>query len=152
MWSLWRLTIVWPKSIFVVIQPLRTGSGRSHDPRITQDTEEEKKLPFLPSSFLFAVSLSHSRVELLWCFSCFCYQRSCVRVSLQTDKDVKKTKIYIFGKSFLFELHAELHGVILPVKLWIAPYWRDVLSVCFMHTWIYIYIYGGCILFYFWFW
>lgn len=38
MWSQWRLTIVCPKSIFVVAQPFRTGSGQRPDPRRTQHT------------------------------------------------------------------------------------------------------------------
>lgn len=35
-------------------------------------------------------------------------------------------------KAFLFELHAEMHIVFLPVKLRIAPYWRDVVLFCFV--------------------
>lgn len=38
MWSQWRLTIVCPKSIFVVAHPFRTGSGQRPDPRRTQHT------------------------------------------------------------------------------------------------------------------
>lgn len=61
--SLWRLAIVWPKSIFVVAQPLRTGLGQSLDPRTTQ-------MPFI--SCLVFLCLSHSSVVLIWCFpSCF---------------------------------------------------------------------------------
>lgn len=44
-----------------------------------------------------------------------------------------------FGKSFLFELHADVQIVLLPVKLWIAPYWRDV----FLFFYDYINIYMG---------
>lgn len=62
--SLWRLAIVWPKNIFVVAQPLRTGLGQSLDPRETQ-------MPFIFSCFVF-LCLSHSSVVLIWCFSsCF---------------------------------------------------------------------------------
>lgn len=44
MWSLWRLTIVWPKTIFVVSQPFRTSLGWHADLRRTWDLGGEKQI------------------------------------------------------------------------------------------------------------
>lgn len=73
MWSLWRLTIVWPKNIFVVAQPLRTSLGQSPDLRVTQHTGE-KILPIRPHLLFNVLCLSDSKVVLVWCFFfVFCF-------------------------------------------------------------------------------
>lgn len=119
--SLWRLAIVWPKSIFVVAQPLRTGLGQSLDPRTTQ-------MPFISSCLVF-LCLSHSSVVLIWCFpSCFvcgvCFLFCFFFFFPSNRQRCQKWSKHIWKNSFFFfyfELHAETQRLLLPTKLWIAP-------------------------------
>lgn len=109
MWSLWRLTIVWPKNIFVVAQPLRTSLGQSPDLRVTQHTGE-KILPIRPHLLFNVLCLSDSKVVLVWWFFlCFAspFITDILFPPLQIDKDVekkrkKKEMIITFWKKKLF--------------------------------------------------
>lgn len=151
MWSLWRLAIVWPKTIFVVAQPLRTGLGQRdqtwEEPRIQKINGH-----FCPRLLFTVLCVSDSKMVPVWCsFLLFlCYLLSLILFFFPPNKQrcqkkEKKEIMISFGKSFLFELHADVQIVLLPVKLWIAPYWRDVFL--FLFLWVHKYIYGGCICF-----
>lgn len=66
MWSLWRLAIVWPKTIFVVAQPLRTGLGQRDQ---TWEEPRMRKINghFCPRLLFTVLCVSDSKMVPVWC-------------------------------------------------------------------------------------
>lgn len=92
MWSLWRLAIVWPKTIFVVAQPLRTGLGQ-RDQTWQEPRMQKINGHFCPRLLFTVQCVSDSKMVLVWCFFSVVSFRSFITdtlFSLQIDKDVKK--------------------------------------------------------------
>lgn len=109
---------------------------------------EKKKLPFMSSSFLLVFCVCHA--SKCWfnaffvCVLLLSLISSVFFLPPNRQRCQKTIYTYIYRHTrthtgfffFKFELHAEIQKVILPVKLWIAPYWRDVLFLFVFYAYI----------------